>query len=169
MKNVTLIIIFVAIVLGGGGMYLYSQQTKPQEDLLISEKESTIKDPSANVAQDSTMKDEKALPEEKYVPYSKEVLDETTDKRRVLFFYASWCPQCIPADKNFQANSGQIPKDVVLIRVNYNDPETDAEEKALATEYGVTYQHTYVQIDASGNEVAKWNGGQIEELLSHLK
>lgn len=169
MKNVTLIIIFVAIVLGGGGIYLYSQQSTPQEELLMPEKETTIKDPSTNAAQDSTMKDEKVSSEEKYVPYSKEVFNGSTDKRRVLFFYASWCPQCIPSDKNFQANIGQIPENVVLIRVNYNDPETDAEEKALATKYGITYQHTYVQIDASGNEVAKWNGGQIEELLSHLK
>lgn len=104
-----------------------------------------------------------------YLPYSKSVLDNAASKRRVLFFYANWCPTCRPADSSFTQNTSQIPVDVVLIRVNYNDTQTDQEEKDLAAKYGVTYQHTFVQIDESGNEVTKWNGGQIEELLTNLK
>jgi hypothetical protein len=57
---------------------------------------------------------------------------------------------------------------VTIIRVNYNDSDTDPAEEALADEYGVTYQHTFVQIDENGNEVAKWNGGEIEELLERI-
>lgn len=104
----------------------------------------------------------------RYVEYSKDVLEINSHKKRVLFFYASWCPTCRPADADFKANENKIPEDVTLIRVNYNDPETDQEEKGLAAKYAVTYQHTYVQIDEQGNEVAKWNGGQIEELLENL-
>ena len=104
-----------------------------------------------------------------YVEFSPTVLAEAAKTRRVLFFYASWCPTCRPADKNFTENLAQIPADVTLIRVNYNDPDTDQDEKALAGKYGVTYQHTFVLIDEQGNEVTKWNGGQINELLSNLK
>lgn len=105
----------------------------------------------------------------RYVEYAGGVLDTLKDKKRVLFFYANWCPVCKPADESFRVNENKIPEDVVVIRVNYNDSETDQEEKDLAKKYGISYQHTYVQIDANGNEVSKWNGGQIDELLSNLK
>lgn len=104
-----------------------------------------------------------------YVEYSRAQLDLGSNKRRVLFFYADWCPTCRPADANFKANLNNIPKDVVIIRVNYNDSQTDQEEKELATQYGITYQHTYVQIDSSGDEVTKWNGGALDELLANIK
>lgn len=106
---------------------------------------------------------------DRYVEYSEGVLDENQNIRRVLFFYASWCPTCRPADANFKQNVGKIPEDVSLIRVNYNDPQTDDFEKALAQKYNVTYQHTFVHIDSNGNELTKWNGGQIDELLENLK
>lgn len=86
-----------------------------------------------------------------------------------LYFYANWCPICKPADADFKANSSKIPPDVTVIRVNYNDTDTGQEEKDLAKKYGITYQHTFVQIDAQGKEVTKWNGGQTDELLANIK
>lgn len=114
------------------------------------------------------------LPAEKkdtsrYVEYSKSVLDQAVDKRRVLYFYATWCPSCKTANEDFMANSNKIPKDVIVIRTNYNDPNTDQEEKDLAKKYGITYQHTFVQIDSTGKEIAKWNGGQTDELTANIK
>lgn len=105
----------------------------------------------------------------RYVQYSKSALDSASSNRRVLFFYASWCPTCKPADASFTQNASKIPEDVTLIRVNYNDPETDQEEKDLAKKYGITYQHTFVQIDSTDKEVMKWNGGQINGLLANIK
>jgi thiol-disulfide isomerase/thioredoxin len=83
----------------------------------------------------------------KYVEYSNNILENNANKSRVLFFYANWCPTCIPADVNFKENASSIPEEVLLIRVNYNDNETTQDEKDLAKEFGVTYQHTFVQID----------------------
>jgi thiol-disulfide isomerase/thioredoxin len=105
----------------------------------------------------------------RYVPFSGGVLTANSGKRIVLFFYANWCPTCKPADADFTKNSAMIPDDVELIRVNYNDPDTDSAEKELTKKYGVTYQHTFVQIDATGKVVTKWNGGQTKELLANLK
>ncbi len=96
-------------------------------------------------------------------------LNEARSPRRVLFFYASWCPTCIPADKIISANQSTLPSDVIIYRLNYNDPDTDQTERDLAKQYGVTYQHTFVQIDESGEVVAKWNGGGFSELLANLK
>jgi thiol-disulfide isomerase/thioredoxin len=132
-----------------------------EEDSMMQEDEMMEED---SVPGDDAMMDNKGS----YVPFTPEVLASAASRRRVLYFYANWCPTCIPADANFKANTSKIPEDVTLIRVNYNDTDTDDTERALAVKYGITYQHTFVQIDGSGNEVSKWNGGQIKELLDHL-
>ena len=87
----------------------------------------------------------------------------------MLFFYASWCPTCRPADADFAKNESLLPEDVRLIRVNYNEGDTDDDEDTLADKYNVTYQHTFVQIDEEDNIVTKWNGGQTAQLLKNLK
>lgn len=105
----------------------------------------------------------------RYVEYSRSAYEEAAGKRRVLFFYASWCPTCRTADPDIRANEGRLPGDLVVLRVNYNDPQTDEEEKALAKTHAITYQHTFVQVDGQGNALARWNGGGFEELLAKVK
>lgn len=160
MKNPVIIFVVIAILaLVGFGAYSLSQNSFKSDSMMKKD--------------DSTLDGEKMMDNKmagsQYVQYSKSALDSASSKRRVLFFYASWCPTCKPADANFTQNVSKIPEDVTLIRVNYNDPETDQEEKDLAKKYGITYQHTFVQIDGTGKEVTKWNGGQIDELLSNIK
>lgn len=183
MKNTSLIVIAVLVLaIGGVGVYALmnrtdSSMTKPES---MEKTEMMVKDEQAMVAESTPMAktdekgmnkvDEKMMQKEgNYAPFSPELLASSASTRRVLFFYANWCPTCKPADKSFSDNSAKIPADVTLIRVNYNDTETDQAEKDLAKKYGITYQHTFVQIDASGKEITKWNGGQIDELLSNLK
>ena len=151
-RNILIVVGVVVLALGGGGLFIVSQQKSGSEDVVIKKSE------------DSMMKDDA-----RYIEYSKTVLDQAVDKRRVLYFYASWCPVCRPADADFKQNSSKIPEDTVVIKVNYNDPDTDQEEKDLAKKYGITYQHTFVQIDAQGKEITKWSGGQTDELLANLK
>lgn len=133
-----------------------------------SNTQSTQANQTATVSQDDKMMANENSAS-RYVEYSKNAYDQVAGKRRVLYFYASWCPICRPADADFKANMSKIPEDVVVLRVNYNDPETDSQEKDLAKTYGITYQHTFVQVDASGNQVTKWNGGQLNELLAKIK
>lgn len=103
-----------------------------------------------------------------YIEHSSGVLENiSTSNKTVLFFYASWCPTCRPV--NEELLSSELPSDLTIIRVNYNDPDTDDEERGLAQKYGVTYQHTFVQIDSSGNELSKWNGGGLQNLLEKLQ
>lgn len=167
MKNPVIIIIFVFIIILGGGAFFLSQQGSRSSD-------SMMQNPSTGSGQDVTGEQESmekgdAMTEGKYISYKSGVLDETTEKKRVLFFFANWCPTCIPADADFTKNVNKLSEDVVVIRVNYNDTETDQEEKDLARKYGITYQHTYVQIDSDGNEVTKWNGGATEEMLANIQ
>ena len=106
---------------------------------------------------------------DRYVIYKNGLIEASADTRRILFFYANWCSTCIPADKAIREGVSQIPQDVTIIRVNYNDTDTDEEEKDLARKYGITYQHTFVQIDSDGKVVTKWNGGALTELLENIK
>ncbi|MFM8644156.1 MAG: thioredoxin family protein [Actinomycetota bacterium] len=70
----------------------------------------------------------------------------------VLFFNATWCSTCKKARSNLEANLSAIPADLAIVLVDF-DSETD-----LKRQYGVTVQHTFVQIDAAGTELAKWSG-----------
>lgn len=71
----------------------------------------------------------------------------------VLDFSAPWCPSCRTFKSDVEANLGNIPGDMTLVLVDYDT------NKELRKKYGVTTQHTFVQIDAQGNELQKWSGG----------
>lgn len=164
MKKTTLITLVVIIITVGLGVYFFTQKDNPAEDMAMMKKETSTNknEKTVNLAQTAEAS--------RYVVYtSSDKFAKNADKKRVLFFYANWCPTCIPADANFKENASKIPQDVIVLRVNYNDPETNSKDKALAKKYGITYQHTFVQVDANDNEVTKWNGGQIEELLANIK
>ena len=69
-----------------------------------------------------------------------------SDKLVVLYFYANWCPICKEEVTNalYPAFNELTTDKVVGMRISYNDNETDSNEKALASEFGVAYQHTKV-------------------------
>lgn len=79
----------------------------------------------------------------------------------VLFFYADWCPVCRTELKKIESGQSML-KDITVIVVNYD------KSKELKRKYGVTYQHTYVQIDSHGESIALWNGGGIESILTNV-
>lgn len=100
-----------------------------------------------------------------YIDYSPTALSQAfaDNNRVVLFFYAPWCPYCRAADKAFSENTNKIPAGVTLLKTDY-DNNTELKQK-----YGVTYQHTFVQIDNSGNLITKWVSGDIDLLIKNLK
>ncbi|MBT3271999.1 MAG: thioredoxin family protein [Spirochaetales bacterium] len=76
----------------------------------------------------------------------------------VLFFYASWCPSCRADMRQIKARIDELDEITVIV-VDY-DRTQDLKKK-----YGVTYQHTFVQIDEKGDLVSIWNGGGVDGLL----
>lgn len=148
------------------GAYWQMQQTGVRPAAL----ESTTPSGTAAMESDSPTETPTTLgASPQYIAFEADTLSSTATQRRVLFFYANWCPTCKEANDEFVGDLSELPSNVALIRVNYNDSDTDQAEKDLAKKYAVTYQHTFVQIDADGNEVAKWNGGELDELLSRLQ
>jgi thiol-disulfide isomerase/thioredoxin len=85
-----------------------------------------------------------------------------TVKPTVLFFKASWCPSCVSAAKRFGEDSEEL-KDVNLVVVDFD------KSGELKVKYGVTYQHTFVQVSSDGSSIVKWNGGATDKLLTSIE
>ncbi len=100
---------------------------------------------------DEMMKDEATVGA--YLPYEASKLAMANDGDVVLFFRASWCPSCRALDGDIKASLSDIPAGVTILDVDY-DTAT-----ALKQKYGVTTQHTLVQVAADGSMIAKWSGG----------
>jgi thiol-disulfide isomerase/thioredoxin len=78
------------------------------------------------------------------------------NKKILLYFYANWCPICKKEQPETSAAFNEL-KDPALVgfRVNFKDSDTDADEIALAKEFGIAYQHTKV-ILKNGERVGKF-------------
>jgi thioredoxin 1 len=100
-----------------------------------------------------------------YEAYSADaVLLASTTHDVVLFFRANWCPTCIAVDKNIKINLGKIPSSLTILDVNYDN------SKDLKQKYGVTYQHTFVQVDKDGTMIKKWSGSPtLSALVSEVQ
>lgn len=86
-----------------------------------------------------------------YSGYDAYKLARANGGKVVIFFAATWCETCQALDKDIRANLGSIPANVTILNANY-----DTQNK-LEQRYGVTFQHTLVQVDASGNLLKKWD------------
>src|SRR3989344_2622667 len=89
-----------------------------------------------------------------YQAYNPEKIALAESEKVVLFFHASWCPSCRAINTDIENNLNNIPAKLNILKVDY-DKETELKKK-----YGVTYQHTFVQVDKDGNLIKKWSGGQ---------
>ncbi len=100
-----------------------------------------------------------------YEAYSPEKVAAKAEQGNViLFFRASWCPTCRTLDKDIKANLGNIPSGVTILDVDYDNSEE------LQDKYGVTYQHTLVQVDKDGNLIKKWSGSPtLLSLVAQIK
>jgi thioredoxin 1 len=190
MKNSTIILMGAILLIGGAGVYALSQSNAskmglPTETMMAKgESESTpetaddvmMKEEGVRINEDTMVNEDEVMVKEttmmksaSYVPFSTTALVDAAATKRVLFFYANWCPTCKPIDAELSKQSAEIPDGMTVIRVNYNDADTDQTEKDLAKKYGVTYQHTFVQLDAAGEAIATWNGGGLAELTKNSK
>lgn len=97
-----------------------------------------------------------------YLPYTSTAVAQANGNI-VLFFHANWCPTCVANEKDIKANLKDIPKSLTLLKVNYDDAT------ALKELYGITAQHTFVQVDNSGKLIKKWRGGvTLKEIVAQV-
>ncbi len=133
-----------------------------------------VKTEKAVVEQNSTAKAEDtmtpaaestpAIKGGQYVAYDASKLAFAREGKVVLFFRASWCSECRALDADIRKNLDQIPANVLILDVNYD------QSGELKKKYGVIYQHTLVQVDENGTMITKWSGSpELRDLLKEVK
>lgn len=83
--------------------------------------------------------------------------------RRVLFFHASWCPQCRAIEQDILAKG--VPNGMTILKVDYDT------NQALKQKYAITMQTTVVEIDQQGNTVKKhvaYNEPSLDAILKAI-
>lgn len=140
-----------------GVVYVVGSKPKTQQQSIISPIASPMVQASVTPSRDA------AQSVSRYISYSKDTYDQAAAKKRVLYFHATWCPICKVVDEELTEKADQIPSGTVVLKTDY-DSETELKKK-----YGVTYQHTFVQVDAEGKKVTAWNGGGVRELMANVK
>lgn len=178
-KNTGSIIGIIALVVIIGGVYVSmnskddvmmvkdSMDQKVIDDKMADEKTMMDKDETSMMKKDETStmeKPETMMKVGSYEAYSADKLARAETGDVVLFFHASWCPSCRGLNSSIESNLKSIPEGVTILKTDY-DTETELKKK-----YGVTYQHTLVQVDKDGNMIKKWSGSpSLDKLLSQIQ
>ncbi len=181
-KNTGITIGVIVLVLIALGVYA-SMSTK--DDAMMAQKtndsvainqesETMIKDepmnkesasmPNAEMAKKPAMDQGDKMLKGTYEAYAPEKIARAATGDVVLFFHASWCPSCKGLDADIMANLNSIPAGVSILKVDYD------QSAELKQQYGVTYQHTLVQVDQDGKLIKKWSGSpKLSNLLSSIQ
>ena len=176
------LIAIVAIILVLGGAFYYN--TRPEAEKMVEmgeammedgekmmeEGESMMKGGEAMMEEGEGMMDGDVMMEGSYsgemlvgshsaplLDFKKSDYDKAVSEGKsiVLFFYANWCPLCKLEFPKMKSAFDQLEvENVVGFRINYNDNQTDSDEKQLARDFGVAYQHTKVFVK-NGERVLK--------------
>lgn len=180
-----MMLILTVVVITGAGCSLFQnntmESTTPPTDIMMQspgetpENENTMMEKTDVENTDSMMKDSpdesmqsgEAMMEKttgSYETYESSKLARAETGDVVLFFHAPWCPTCRALNADIEENRTSIPDGVTILQTDY-DTNTDLKKK-----YGVTYQHTLVQVDAAGNMIKKWSGGNtLSSVLSMIQ
>jgi thiol-disulfide isomerase/thioredoxin len=163
--NKSILFGIIALVLVAGGAYA-AMGSKNVDNMVKDDMDKKMMDDKQMEDKDEMMKkDETAMAKSgSYVAYSADKLAMAATGDVVLFFHASWCPSCRGLDSDINKNLQSIPENVTILKLDY-DKETELKKK-----YGVTSQHTLVQVDKDGNMIKKWSGGSsLSALLSQIQ
>ena len=187
--NKTILIVGALLVLGVGGFVAYSSNMemtemkkmeaektamamKEKEAMAMKEKEAAMasgtdammkKDGEVMMKKEESMKGDVMIKKSAglYTAYSPDKLALAKTSKVVIFFHAAWCPTCRALDA--EITSKGVKEGFTILKVDYDN------SKELKAKYGVTTQHTLVQVDASGSNLSKWSGGDLSMIYSKAK
>lgn len=163
-------IAILVVVLGLVGIYFYNSSNKSITNNVNTDKGDQMGKvfvEDGEMMKGDSMKDDQmkagngAMMSGSYEVYSPEKLSKANTGKVVLFFNAGWCPSCQSVAK--ELTSTRIVDGLVILSVDY-DASTDLKKK-----YKVTYQHTFVQVDADGKLIKKWSGGDLSNIVNMTK
>jgi len=156
--------------LNSGESMIQQQETDNQE--LMDDSDNIIEKQTQEVMQkeEDTMMQEKAqenseventeLNSGTYANYDSSLVGQSDNT--VLFFHASWCPSCVAADKGI--NAWEVPENLSILKTDFDS------SVELRKKYGVTAQHTFVQVDLSWEMIKKWVWGtSVEDIVERVQ
>jgi len=155
-------IAIVAVLIGNSQTSLPGGTNMRTVETMMNQNSNIIKEETKTATSQQMMPVEEVIQpvSGQYLPYS---LDSLTGEQNVIFFAANWCPTCRRLDGAIMSALGEIPASLTILKADYD------KETALKRKYGVTYQHTLVQVDKQGNLLKKWNGSEnISAIVSQL-
>jgi thiol-disulfide isomerase/thioredoxin len=120
-----------------------SPSSAPPTDMAASETPQPSAD--AGAAASDAPEAPEAPAEGAYVDYEDGIIEQTAGPK-VLFFHATWCPNCRQLDEELIADGA--PDGLTVFKVDYDD-RTDLRQK-----YGVTIQTTVVFVDDRGEKIS---------------
>ena len=166
-KNLTILII-VALVLAIVGFLIFAssksqpktthQETKYQES-------KTIPGYSGKVL---------AGENSPYLEFNRADYDKAQASGKIIFldFYANWCPICRAEAPILKSGFDNLTSEkIIAFRVNFNDSDTDADEKALAKQFNVPYQHTKIILKGGkgiDRSTDQWNKETFDKEINKL-
>ena len=132
------------------------------EDAMMESGDVMEKDGDSMTESDS--KGEVMSKEGSYESYDASKLSRAEDGDLVLFFHANWCPSCRSLDSKINEELKDIPDGLTILKTDYDT------QKELRKKYGLTSQHTLVQVDKDGNMIQKKIGSNnLSDITSWVK
>lgn len=173
MKNTPIIIGAIALIFGVGYLVTNNNSEAPesvtQESTsetvpeTVATEETTTAEPVTNEVSSTEVSTTEDAAPGVYTAYDADAIAESDAEHILLFFHATWCPSCKALDADIVANADSIPAGVEIYKVDY-DTSTD-----LKRQYGVTTQHSIIEITASGEaESGISHGLTLEDVLATL-
>lgn len=171
-NKIFIILIVIGLIAVAAGAYFFA--VKPKDDHNERSIANSNSDITSNSGQyeineaniENTDAPDELMPETNkesipgsFVAYDSDLLKNANDGNVVVFFHAKWCPTCRALELDINNNSENIPSDLTILKTDY-DTET-----VLKKKYGITVQHTLVQVDADGNELKQWVGSPTLDKL----
>ncbi len=153
--GVVILVLFIA-----GFMVFIPKSNSTQVDTPKQEFNDTNKELQNNIKNKETTSEEAG----RLVEYKDGTDLDNLTGINILFFKASWCITCKQLYDALVKEKSKIPKGVTIWVVDYDSNQT------LRQKYGVTSQHTLVQIDNKGNKINLWRGGySVADVMSNVR
>ncbi|MDZ7786111.1 MAG: thioredoxin domain-containing protein [Candidatus Saccharibacteria bacterium] len=141
-KKLGLILLFIAL---GSGAIAYTASRNDEAE--NNDRAAVETAPEPTTKQEPTA--EEAPPVDASIPGSYIEYDEETlanaEGQRVLFFHASWCPQCRSIEAGIESDG--VPDGYTIVKVDYDSNQD------LRAKYDVRLQTTFVKIDENNEKI----------------
>lgn len=162
-KNQRIITLILGIIIVSFLAINFKKPQNQEKMLDNSARQGTASEPKKETSQEKTTTTPDNTKVGSYETYDASKISRAESGTVILFFHASWCPSCRALNSDIEKNISNIPEQVSILKTNY-DTETELKKK-----YGITYQHTLVQVDQNGEMIKKWSGSpSLSSLLSQI-